>query len=300
MAVLNVKRNPDDSGVITLDDRYRASGTKTIVYTAVVDDPANDTVTTVETSPLVIQPGNAHPDSVYYRCKNRTVKQVSPLLYEITAVFETPKYDPGTSGTDTPNPLLVPALVTYGTYGSEELIDEDVNGQPIATKAGELFQGVTRTLSDLQITVVKNFGSFVPSSFYLYIDSVNSDTFLGFPPGTVRCSGIEAREAVQDDWRYWEVTCSFLVRKPYRVSNAQAWWLRIRHEGLYEKLSPGDGAIRIREDEPDPETNERPKVVQPQYLDAAGKALRPLGDGTPNWLPFQVYESRSFATMGLV
>lgn len=298
MAVVDVLRKVDSSGEVSLDDRYRAFANKTVTWTATVDDPANDTETTVENSVLVVQPGNAHPDSVYYRCKRRTVRKVSPVLYEITAIYETPQFDPGVSGTGSPNPLTVPALITFDTYSSDELIDEDTNGNAIATANGELFQGVTRQVSDLQITITKNFASFTPSAFYTYIDSVNSDVFIGFPAGTVRCAGISAREIVQDDWRYWEVTVVFLARKPYRTSNARAWWVRVRHEGFYvRKVDPfgnlPDGRERATDDQDPPQP-----VVQPVFLAENGDKLQ-MGSN-PFWKEFQVYESRAFAPMGLV
>lgn len=292
MAVDTVLLKHDMSGDISLDDRYRASGTKSRTWTVTVTDPANDTETTVEASSLVVKVGSAHPDSVYYRCKKVTTRRVSPLLFEVTATYETPDYDPGTSGTGTPNPLLVPALITYGTYSSDELIDEDINGGGIQTVNGELFQGVSRQVSDLQITIQKNFSSFTPAAFYTYIDSVNSDSFLGFPPGVLRVSGIEASEVVQDDWRYWSVSVTLLARKPYRVPNAQAWWIRIRQEGFYVRTL-GDEIVRAEDEDTPPQ-----KVVQPVLLDDDGQKL--AKGVPPKYKTFQVYDSRAFATMGLL
>lgn len=294
MSVVDVLPKVDASGDITLDDRYRARGTKSRAWTVTVSDPVNDTETTVEQSPLVVQPGNAHPDSIYYRCVRRTARRISTVLFEVTADYETPEFDPGTSGTDTPNPLAVPALITYGTYSSDEPIDEDTNGAAIATVNGELFQGITRQVSDLQITITKNFATFTPAAFYLYIDSVNSDTFLGFPPGTLRVAGLDAKEVVQDDWRYAEVTASILARKPYRTSNARAWWKRIRHEGFYVKTSQfQDEPERATDGSTPPEP-----VVMPVYLDDNG--FRLAANAQPKWLEFQVYESRAFSGMGFV
>ena len=291
MSVVDVLRKHDESANISLDDRYRASASRTITWTVTVNDPANDTVATVEASVLVVQVGNAHPDSIYYRCKRRDTRRVSPILFEVTATYETPQFDPGTSGTDSPNPLTVPPLITYSTVTTEEPIDIDINGAALATANGESYTGITRAISDLQVTIVRNYAAFTGSAFYLYIDSVNSDSFLGFPPGTAKVNTIEAREIIQDDWRYWEVSVSIQFRKPYLVAPAEAWYKRVRHEGFMIKKSGVSKPVRGVDGEGNP-------IVQPVLLASDGTELP--ANGTPHYQTFKVYESRAFSGMALV
>lgn len=225
-----------------------------------------------------------------YICDSVSVKAVSSIFYTATATYKTPKLDPNNEEPEDPI-LARPVKVSYSTVSTEEPVDTDVNDDPLETSTGEIFQGRTRTVSDLKATITKLYDTFTPSSFYEYQDTVNSDTFLGFPPGTAKVMAITATQVEEQQRPYWEVTVEVLFRKPYRVEAAKAWYLRILHEGYYcFTLESLETPVRITDGNLEP-------VSQPQKLGPTG--LKLLDGEEPEWLTFQIYETSTFSGMNL-
>jgi hypothetical protein len=163
-----------------------------------------------------------------------------PLHYEVSADYQSMPYKEGDENDANQSPLTQPTVISYFTITSEEPIEDDIEGKAIATVNGEPIEGITRPISDLGVRLQKNFGTFDPASFYLFIDCVNSDTFLGFPPGTLRIANISADEQFytdqdDNDVPFWSVSVEIHARKPYRVQPAEAWYKRVRHEGYWVK-----------------------------------------------------------------
>jgi hypothetical protein len=160
------------------------------------------------------------------------------------------------------------------------------------TACGEPVMGITRPISDLGIRLQKNFASFDPASFYTFIDCVNSDTFIGFPPGTLRIANIGADEQFYTDENgnsipFWSVQVEIHARKPYRTTPDKAWWKRYRHEGFYVKS--GSQNVRAVDGNKEP-------VSQPVQLDEDGNKLADQTQST--WVQRQVFAPVSFASMG--
>lgn len=280
----------------SVDDRGWITATATREFTAICQEPDPDNkLAVISHGSCPREKYSLHPYGGGLRCARVEVSNGKGHLdFIVTAEYASAPY----SQSDNNHPLNQPTLISYGSVTSEEAIDEDWNGLPIATKVGERFQNVTRQFTDQTIQLKKNVIDYDPSAFDMFRDAVNSDSYLTFPPGRLKVMTITADEQYYEGVPYWTVTANLQDRKPYRLTNYKAWWKRIRHEGFYQAVPnrAADGApARCLDYFKQPATT-------PQPLDANGVqiALRP--DNTPAsdvvWLEFQLYPYVPFAAMG--
>jgi hypothetical protein len=300
MAVRYVDETFSSGITDNVDDRGMITQTASRTFNVFCDTPA-DTDATIKASPLVVQAKSVHPYFRRLRCQNVSANRRGPLQWEVSASYESAPF----KEVDQPNqgPLGQPTQVSYFSVTAEEPIEDDRDGRPIVTAVGEPIEGITRPVSDLGIRLVKNFPSFDPASFYLFSDCVNSDTFLGFPPGTLRIASITADEAFypNDDGietPYFTVTVEIHARKPYRVEPSQAWYKRVRHEGYYVSL--GQDSLEGKTYGRALDADGMP-VSKPILLAEDGTALPIPEDALavePVWFLFPMFESVSFSAMG--
>jgi hypothetical protein len=262
-----------------------------IRYNVFVDNP-DDNEMLVRQNPLLPQEFQIHPDVLNMYCNGVDVSRKGPLHFEVTATYASQELYEGEENREPPDQ---PSQISFFTITSEEPIDEDIHGDPIATVNGEPVNGITRPISDLGIRVSKNFRVFNPASFYQFIDCVNSDTFLGFPAGTLRVANISADRQYYTTSQnqqvfFWAVQVEIHARKPYRTTPAKAWWKRYRHEGYYVKdQSTGDLVRAV-------DGNNEPTAQPVQLLFDGSKAP----DQTVGlWLESQIFSTVAFASMGL-
>jgi len=222
----------------------------------------------------------------------------------VTADYASPPYKEGDENS-TQTPLSQPTIISYFTITSEEPIEDDIDGQPIATANGEPFEGITRPISGSGVRLQKNFATFDPASFYLFIDCVNSDTFLGFPPGTLRIANISSDEQfyTDDDGNevpYWSVSVEIHARKPYRVEPSEAWYKRVKHEGYLVRYQDPFGSGTLMDPTRAVDENGLP-AAKPVLLAEDGTKL-PIPENAltvePVFILFPVFEQVSFASMG--
>jgi hypothetical protein len=126
----------------------------------------------------------------------------------------------------------------------------------------------------------------------------NSDTFLGWPPGTAKLIGISAKN--QFKWgmplEQWDVTARIQFRIPYMgATAAQAWYKRWRHEGLYinAAIDP-DTSVEIRR----ATDIHGQELTKPILLKANGEQ-----EGNPDYALFvytQLYGSLPYSALGLI
>jgi hypothetical protein len=278
-----VKTSVDDKGWITATAQRRLN-----VFVSSPDD--NESA--VLLSPLVPREKTAHPLFTGLRCTGVSVDRRGPLHFEVSADYASSPYKESQQGPQ--SPLNQPTQVNYFTVTSQDAIDEDRDGKPIVTACGEPFAGVTKSISDLGIRLQKNFATFDPASFYTFIDCVNSDTFIGFPPGTLRIVNISSDEQFFTDENgnslpFWSVQVEIHARKPYRTTTQRAWWLRVRHEGFMVRPAGGGEPVRGVD-------GNKADAVQPIQLDEQGYKLANQEDAT--WREFALYDDVQFAAMG--
>lgn len=284
MGVLYVDLQSEDSRNETTNSEGWVSASGQRVFLSTVETP-QDTIALVEADPRIPKRFEAHPLFPYMTVKKISTKQKGLLQYVTTVEYESPEYTEGFE-----NPILQPTQINYFTIGGDEEIDCDINGIPITTTAGEAINGLTKTVSDLGIRLQKNFYGFSPASFYTYQDTVNSDSYLGFPPGTLKIASITAdKQIYNNSLPYFVVTVEIHARKPYLVPPAQAWWKRYLNAGYRAKYPDGtiDHAIEKKTMEP---------VRKPIQLALDGTPLPDQLQGI--WLTRPVYSTTSFASMG--
>lgn len=278
------------TGVKTsVDDKGWTTATAQIKWNAFAQNP-DDTELTVRLDPRCPVEKMRHPLFSGLYCNGVDVIRSGPLKFEVTADFNSPPFKEQNG--EQQGPLAQPTQINFFSITSQEEIDEDFNGQPIVTACGEPILGITRPISDVGIRLQKNFASFDPGSFYTYIDCVNSDTYIGFSPGVLRIASIGADEQFftdedGNDLPYWSIQVEIHARKPYRTTNAKAWWARYRHEGFYVKS--GNNVVRAVDDNKEP-------VSQPVQLAVNGTKLADQTQAT--WVERQIFATVSFASMG--
>lgn len=284
-----------NSGVSTqVDDKGYVTASARREYNVFVSDP-NENELTVRLVPSLPREKSEHPLFPFLYCDAIEVQREGPRKFVYTANYKSRPYK---DATNPQSPLNEPVQISYFTISNEGGCEEDINGKPIVTRCGEPVVGITRVYSDLGIRLTKNFGTFDPPSFYLFINTVNSDTFLGFPAGTLWIANISAEEQffeVEDvTLPYWKVTVEINARKPYRTTTDKAWYVRYRHQGFRSFQTVGSFVLPlkvIRGGEP---------VTTPVLLDANGFEIPESSSTEPNavWLESQIYETRPFASMG--
>lgn len=275
-----VSTNADDRGWITASAKME--------WNVFVNDTGDNELTVLGNAQIPLTKSQ-HPYFPYLFCDSVDCERQGPRHFTVSASFKSAPYK------DEPqSPLSEPTRISYFTITNEGGAEEDVNGKPITTRCGELIYGITRSYSDLGIRLTKNFITFDPPSFYLYINTVNSDTFLGFPAGTLWVANISADEQFFDEVPYWSVTVEIHARKPYRTATDRAWWVRYRHQGFraFYTIGAQTRALKItRGGEP---------VTSPVLLDPNGFEVpeTPNVDPVAYWLESQIYETRAFSGMG--
>lgn len=230
---------------------------------------------------------------------NISVERPSPILWIVTVDY-TGELGPGDSNNEN-NPLFAPPRIDWDDVESEQEIDEDFDGNPIQTINGEPIEGVKALIADQTVAIKRNMLLFNPYVQARYRRAVNSDIFLGWPPGTAKLMKLSASNVPNDEGGYWEVSAQIQFRYPYRTTPEKAWYGRIRHEGYYERVElsgPGAGTKVVRA----VDSNKEP-VTKPVLLDENGYRIPGVEPGeqqTAHWLEFKLYDSLPYSALGLL
>lgn len=229
---------------------------------------------------LGISIGDAHPtvSGVYVKDINPQPMN-SPIFWVVTVAYEGVKNE-------------FSLKVSWSDATTTEPIDRDITGRAILTFNGEPVEGLSVDVADQVVTIQRPFVSINTYGIAAYRRATNSDTFLGWPPGTARLVGYEASNqfvygGIQE---MWDVTARIQFRQPYaNTTAAQAWYKRWRHEGLYVKVG---GVIQRARDAMGQE------VTKPVLLKADGTQ-----ETDPDAAVFnhsQVYGSLPYSGLGLI
>lgn len=210
------------------------SGTRTSrrVLTVTTTDPGNDTEADAEGAAGVPVLGEPHPRDFFKKLKRRRVRRVAHNYFEIDCDYEARGKE------DQDNPLKEPPIIEYSSIREEEEITTDIYGYPIQTLAYEKPDPPERRPRSTRVMrITRNLPSYFDGIGSLYEDKVNSDTFRGYPPGTLYMNSLSATSVATDQFIYWRVIAEIYIRgaRPGSTS-ARAWWLRRPHQGLYAKL----------------------------------------------------------------
>lgn len=224
--------------------------------------------------------GDLHASVPGSYVEDKQAERVSPIMWVVTVGYKGMAFDAGT------------VSVRWGDTTTSEPIDRDINGAAIVTANGEQIEGLTVDIADQVCTVRRKFISINTYTTSIYRHATNSDTFLGWPPGTVRFMGYDG----ENEFKYnaplelWDVTARFQFRRPFGgATAAQAWYKRWRHEGMYVKV---DGVIQRARDPLGQETS------RPVLLKADGTLETNPSAAVFNYT--QVYDSIPYSGLGLL
>lgn len=238
------------------------------------------------------QHGTAHPTELGAYVQSIDPERVSPIMWQVTVGYIGSLPDAGD------------VEIEWSDTSTSEPIDRDVNGRAIVTANCEQIEGLTADIADQVCVIRRRFMSLNTASIAEYRHSTNSDTFLGWPPGTARLVAFQAKNKFKygTPLEQWDVTARIQFRYPYMGATAeQAWYKRWRHEGLY-----------IRHIVPSPTPGQPPisNTVQ-RARDMMGQEVtRPVllkitGEQEPDptlavWIYTQVYSSLPYSGLGLL
>lgn len=172
---------------------------------------------------------------------------------------------------------------------STEAIDRDYDGAAIVTVNNEPVEGLTMEISDPVVVIRRKFLTFNAYTAAQYRHATNSDTFLGWPPGTARLVNYSAKNEFKAGAQQerWDVTARIQFRFPLAgATAAQAWYKRWRHEGFYD-----ENGERFLDNRAEP-------TIKPVLLKTDGTK-----ETDPNNAVFiytQVYGSLPYGSLGLL
>lgn len=216
------------------DGKTRTYGrSRAFSVTLAADDPLEE-VYNAQGLPLVFDlfPGTSH-----VVCRTLIPQRVSPIMAIVAAEYTGEIGQGGLESSPSDNPVVI----TWRNVTTDEAIDEDWEGNPIVTANGEPIDGITERVPDQVATLERNFLDVNIYAVSAYLRSVNSDTFLGWPPGTCRMMDYSANRVYhENEPGFWKVAATFQFRIPYRTTPERAWWKRVRHEGFLVRDAAGE------------------------------------------------------------
>lgn len=224
--------------------------------------------------------GDQHESNVNAFVNRITPSRISPILWRAIVAYEGISNDQAAVD------------VEWTDVTTTEEIDRDWNGRAIVTANNEQVDGLSMDLSDQVVVIKRKFFTINTYAIRLYRRATNSDTFLGWPPGTARLVGFSAKNqfkygAAQE---LWDVTARVQFREPFNgTTAAQAWYKRWRHQGL---LINDGGTIRKATDGLGQE------VTKPVLLRVNGE--QETNPDNAYFVHSQVYGTLPYSALGLV
>lgn len=241
MAALSVTQMWSKEGGSGESEKYDSFATKfshTEGFQVVAEpgDSAEDVLSAIDPTSGVKVPdyGARHRSGADSFVKSKTAEPVGPIFWMVLVNYEGSRFD---SNVD----------VEWTDTTSSEPIDRDYFGKAIVTANNEQVEGLTYELSDSICVIRRKFFVFNAYTTNVYRHATNSDTFLGWPPGTARLVGYSAKNQFKfgQPLEQWDVTARIQFRVPYMgATPEQAWHKRWRHEGLYVRdlvVNPNGG-----------------------------------------------------------
>lgn len=186
------------------------------------------------------------------------------------------------------NPLDEPPQKGWSFAQFTRPVSKDINGNAIVNAAKELFDPAPeRDDSRLVFRYQRNQPSFPHLLANQYQDAVNSDQFLGFRAGYVKCQNISADYQFKNDVYYWSVSYEFHFRSD--DEDEDDWQLHVLNQGYRELNGLTYSVIRDAEGLP---------LNQPALLDANGQQLDADWDD-PVFLDFDIYRNLPFSVFNI-
>lgn len=277
IAVTQMWSRRGGSGTSLKYDNFPTVWSHTASYQVVADIGENEE--TVGGAAGIPDYGDQHPTGVDSYVSSKQAQQVSPILWIVTVGYDGKAFDANVD-------------ISWSDASSTEPIDRDFYGRAILTANGEPVDGLSMEIADPVVTIKRGFFSIDTFSVGAYRHATNSDTFLGWPPGTARLVGYTANNQFKfgAPLEQWEVTARIQFRYPLAGATAeQAWYKRWRHEGLYVRHG---SVVRRALDNLGQET------TKPVLLKADG--TQETDPDSALFIYTQVYGSLPYSGLGLI
>lgn len=270
----------------TLNHRFGESPTAERRFVITVDAPENH-ATCIGT--VGILHGDPHPEYPWMVMLDASLTEPDRQHVEITYRYEVPKQD---SADFSPNPLARADVWSFSTGGAQvpALIYYDGSGngtrKTLQNSAKDFFEGLTVNEAEVRASISGNRAQFPLDMAAAVTNSVNASTYLGGPPHTWFCAGINGQQASEVingvEIRYWSVTVELI----YRQSGHN---LLLPDVGFHYI----DGGVKKRAYVKDADTGEKVPSAEPVPLTTGG-ALKPEGS-EPDILTRRVYPELEFS-----
>jgi hypothetical protein len=179
------------------------------------------------------------------------------------------------------NPLLQAIDVSWSLRDVEQVVDTDLNLNPITNSAGDPYDPpVVEAETHMVTTVVRNEAIANLPLIVQYVGAVNSDLFGIYNPLQVKCLSIQPKSVCHQDvgW-YYQLTYEFESLNPYNPNTQQFGWRKVL-------LNQGVRALSVVTGKPYHVTIKGVPVTEPVLLDTKG--YYQVGP-TPS---FQVFQTR--------
>jgi hypothetical protein len=182
------------------------------------------------------------------------------------------------------NPLLRPAILTFGSERFQRALLRDINGTDILNSAGDPFEsGVMKDDFRPTFTITKNVATFDIPTWRDATNAINSSTFLGFDAETVRLVNYTGQEQYENGQDFFTAVGTFHVASDYEGD----WNAHVLDCGYNEKVGGEFHPIEYQ-------GGHLPGVTP--RLNGAGVALTP-GDAS-HYLTFYLYNRYDFNSLG--
>ncbi|MGC9260921.1 MAG: hypothetical protein ACP5I8_12730 [Phycisphaerae bacterium] len=218
----------------------------------------------------------------------------NPFAFDVTVEY--------TDDVEAPvNPLSQPAILSGGSVGRRAPVYQDVNGNLIASSAGEPFDPpIMDEFFDATLSIEQNLPNIDLGFWNGFCGSdttpaaTNSDSFMTpagtFAPGQAKFGGYTFTTKHTYGLTYYTIHVKILGR-------ASTWSRKIVDKGYCQLDSSGNITPIL--------TQTAPKVPinSPQFLNGSGKVLSPQpspGNGSASILTFNVNNSMAFSSMPFI
>jgi len=213
--------------------------------------------------------------------------------------------------TQNQNPLYRPPSIKWSGQEYQRPIQEAAEvldgithfGNAIVNSAGEMFDPAAE-VQDANLTLVIGRNEPLASQDVLlaYMNVVNSDYFMGWPPGTALMKPIEYDSNFENGLYYFKATYTIHFRSSISggVQDDGAVLPIVQEGWILKPLDQGYAKL-VQDDQGDfhnvPIRVQGQPITAPQLLDGTGQVL-PIGD-PPVFRKFRVYPSMPFAPLRL-
>jgi hypothetical protein len=241
-------------------------------------------------------------------CQGIDFRQLAadPYTWDVTAQYTNKIQRPDLNIVE--NPLLRAAEIEYDTVNIMVPLLEEPDGagsgeggarKPIQNSAKDYFDPPVEVEEyRLVINITRNLAIYDPLFHLGYFNTLNSDAFLGFPKGMVKCARIKAKRAYENGVYHWPTNYEFHVRLPNEdvQKHENVWQAKVLDRGYHYLKQPGNKKTLC--------TDRYGRVcTSPRLLDGAGNMLppKPGDDSTPKpeFLYFNVFRKKPFSALNL-